>query len=272
MARFDGERTTTVHQCFKVDNFNFGGSEHVKEYGLYHSKSTLDGIFGIQISGTITYILNYHVTFSLDKAGNDSTGTTKDLIWASLSIVKANTIILPLSSGIDIEERWSKNGITDTASCELLLKSIANVPHIAEKVPGTTNSAAKLRHITYGSLSDTIRCFALLDTSQIVALLCHVICYTFIVLLKLSNKDEPKSKLQATNQIMILFLKVFAYRSPCVYNTLNCPTSFSCLNLEDKVLFEGESIVVKQVDFIRAHRLEEMNEIGSIEIIGGVKC
>ncbi|OIS96015.1 hypothetical protein A4A49_04112 [Nicotiana attenuata] len=226
MARFDGERATkTVHQCFMVDNFSFGGSEHVKEYG------------------------------------NDSTGTTKDLILASLSIMKANTIILPLSSRIDIEERWSKNGITDTASCELLLKSIANVPHIAEKVPGTTNSAAKLRHMTYRSLSDTIRCFALLDTSKIVTLLCHVIWNTFIVLLKLSNKDEPRSKLQATNQIMILFLKVFAYRSPCVYNILNYPTSFSCLNLEDKVLFEGGSIVVNQVDSIGAHRLEEMNDV-----------
>ncbi|XP_075105865.1 uncharacterized protein LOC107781077 isoform X1 [Nicotiana tabacum] len=253
MARFDRERASkTVHQCFKLDNFSFGGSkheyglyhiscEHVKEYGLNHISSpsgapfadiALDEIFGIQISESITYILTYHVTFSFDKEENDSTGTTKDLIWAAISMVKANTIILPLSLGIDIEERGSKNGIADTVSCELLLESITNVPHVAEKVHATTNSVAKLRQMTYGSLSDTIRCSALLDTSQIVTLLCHGIWNTFIFLLKLSNKDEPKSKLQATNQIMILLLKLFAYRSPGVYNTLNCPTRFSFLNLE----------------------------------------
>ncbi|OIS98150.1 hypothetical protein A4A49_25143 [Nicotiana attenuata] len=123
-----------VGQCFKLDNFSFGGSkheyglyhiscEHVKEYGLNHISSpsgapfadiALDGIFGIKISETITYILTYHVTFSFDKEGNDSSGTTKDLVWAAISMVKANTIILPLSSGIDIEERGSKNGIADT--------------------------------------------------------------------------------------------------------------------------------------------------------------
>ncbi|MCD9642182.1 Importin subunit beta-1 [Datura stramonium] len=166
---------------------------------------------------------------------------------------------------------------------EVLLESIKDVPHVAEKVCGaiyflsqgyedagpssslltpfitqiigsliatadrTDSSGSKLRTTAYETLNEVVRCSNLSETSQIINHLCPVImdklAQTFelqilssddrekqgdlqaslcgvlqVIIQKLSNTDETRSIiLQVADQIMMLFLKVFACRSSTVH-------------------------------------------------------
>ncbi|XP_059644028.1 importin subunit beta-1-like [Cornus florida] len=166
---------------------------------------------------------------------------------------------------------------------EILLESIKDAPHVAEKVCGAilylaqgyddagTSSAAltpyipdivsclletadrtdcsdsKLRSAAYETLNEVIRCSNLMETSQIIAQLLPVIMNKLgqtielqivssddlekqgdsqallcgvlqVIIQKLGSTDETKSIiLQAADQIMVLFLMVFACRSSTVH-------------------------------------------------------
>ncbi|KAH0640394.1 hypothetical protein KY285_036980 [Solanum tuberosum] len=72
-----------------------------------------------------------------------------------------------------------------------------------------------------------------------------------------SKTDEVNCGiLQAANQILILFIKVFAGNIQDIYNTPDYPMKFTDMNFEDKVLLQGGSIVVKQYNSIRLYGLD----------------
>ncbi|XAR68780.1 hypothetical protein NMG60_11000145 [Bertholletia excelsa] len=165
----------------------------------------------------------------------------------------------------------------------VLLESIKDAPHIAEKVCGaiyylaqgyedagasssfltpylpdiiscliatadrTDSSDSKLRSSAYETLNEVVRCSNLKETSHIIAQLLPVIMNKLgqtvelqivssddrekqgdlqallcgqlqVIIQKLSSTDETKAViLQAADQIMVLFLKVFACRSSTVH-------------------------------------------------------
>ncbi|WMV59095.1 hypothetical protein MTR67_052480 [Solanum verrucosum] len=81
MQRFGGERASNVvHQYFKEDNFSLDGSDHVKQYLLYHissasgassdPSSTLDAILVINVQKLCK---NNGVNFGIIKASNQIT-------------------------------------------------------------------------------------------------------------------------------------------------------------------------------------------------------
>ncbi|KAA8517738.1 hypothetical protein F0562_015203 [Nyssa sinensis] len=133
----------------------------------------------------------------------------------------------------------------------VLLESIKDAPHVAEKVCGAiyylAQGDSKLRSSAYETLNEVVRCSNLTETSHIItqllpvimtklgqtvelqivssddrekqgdlqALLCGVLQ---VIIQKLGSIDETKPViLQAADQIMLLFLKVFACRSSTVH-------------------------------------------------------
>lgn len=111
----------------------------------------------------------------------------------------------------------------------------------------TDSSGSKLRTTAYETLNEVVRCSNLIETSQIIKHLCPVIMTKLaqtvelqilstddrekqgdlqaslcgvlqVIIQKLSNSDETKSIIvQVGDQIMMLFLKVFACRSSTVH-------------------------------------------------------
>ncbi|KAH0752122.1 hypothetical protein KY285_005270 [Solanum tuberosum] len=135
--------------------------------------------------------------------------------------------------GIDVEKEWSED-IAEFVSYinEFLLVNMSLVPRVA------ASNVSKIKIMIYGSLNDIIRWFTLLDTSQSIIYLCHVILYKVMKVQKLSKSDGVNSAiLKAANKIIILFLMVFTCSSQGNYNTPSCRMKFPDMKLEDKVLF-----------------------------------
>ncbi|OIT37990.1 hypothetical protein A4A49_16691 [Nicotiana attenuata] len=164
MEKFGKEKTAkTVHLYFMVDNSSFDESEHVKKCSRsyishafgdpFDHSSTLEGILGIQLSETITYIVAYHATISFYREGDASTNTKKVFNWPAFTLGQASPLVLVLSSGIDAEREWIESGIVAIVGhiCELLLERTTNSPHVVEKVYGTANIASKIRTMPYES-------------------------------------------------------------------------------------------------------------------------
>ncbi|KAH0699128.1 hypothetical protein KY284_013343 [Solanum tuberosum] len=124
-------------------------------------------------------------------------------------------------------------------------KNVMKVPSNSEKYPlgGIISAIQNEFHAT----SELIR---LGDADAyyviIVDRLGHVILCEVINDQKVSKTDEVNSGiLQVANQILILFVKVFTGNNPnFFYSTPGYRMKFIDMNLEDKVLFEGGSIVV----------------------------
>ncbi|WMV20519.1 hypothetical protein MTR67_013904 [Solanum verrucosum] len=165
--------------------------------------------------------------------------------------------------GLGLAQCWKKlSSIPSTCSYpNLITRRITSrlVHDLMSLVPCVSaNNVSKIKIMIYGSLNDIIRWFTLLDTSQIITHICHAILYKVMKVQKLSKSDRVNSAiLKAANKIIILFLMVFTCSSQGNYNTPSCQMKFPHMNLEDKVLFEGESIVVNQIDPVRAYGLLE---------------
>ncbi|KAK4740171.1 hypothetical protein R3W88_003868 [Solanum pinnatisectum] len=85
------------------------------------------------------------------------------------------------------------------------------------------------------------------------------------------NNGVNSGIIKAANQITILFIMAFTCSNQGIYNIPSCQMKFLDMNLEDKVLFGGGSIVVILDDFIRAYGLDAANMTDPVDIIGPSK-
>nr|XP_033509533.1 uncharacterized protein LOC117274377 [Nicotiana tomentosiformis] len=293
IERFGGERASnTVYQNFKVDNSSVG-SEYIKGCCLYcrafqipfDPNNTLDGVFGIQLSEAIPYIVAYRVNISLGKEENDSNATTTDFTADSFLLMQANTIVFSFSSGNDAEEEWTTRGIASIIT--ILISYLRMFSYVCITLGGNPCLSSSYNSILLNAWTDWEVYYNLVEEFQVpqkvsfhfieFMLLWRFTTRMFVLVLSFSLRLRGQAKTcKFTWQVMMAFqlihlvlsIKSHNYQS---FNRLITGVSYHIFssnhkachgfeiigwelasitildsNLEDKVLIEDGSIVINR--------------------------